>query len=274
MMGLVQSWLFRFVQGACNSGVAAPGRSRGPGGRLLPLAMFGLAGLVSTGALAQELTARSVVAAHSEATISVEMSARVKKLGFRPGDAFKRGDLLVDFDCGKYRAELRAKQAAYQARKVEFTNNRRLLRHQAIGASEVAVSKARLREADALVKGQEAVVSQCSLVAPYDGAMVEWLINEHETSKPAQPLLRIVNTSQMELQLIVPSKWLVWLKRGTKFTVKIDETGVRLSARVVRLGAVVGAVSQTIKITGEFEAKNKSVLPGMSGTATFNYSGS
>lgn len=238
------------------------------------LAVLAGIGLFCQTSAAAELTARSVVAAHAEATISVEMSARVKKLAYRPGQAFRRGDVLVDFDCTRYQAQLRAKQAVFQARRVEFENNRRLLRHQAVGASEVAISKARLQEAQALVDVQQAVVRYCSIRAPYDGVMVEWLINEHETSKPEQALVRIIDTSQLELRLIVPSKWLVWLTKGTRFSVRVDETGGLIAARVERLGAVVDAVSQTIKITGKFENNNKSVLPGMSGTATFTYSGS
>lgn len=221
------------------------------------------------------MNARAIVKANAQATISVFLTATVKRLPFRTGQAFNKGDVVVAFDCARYRADMRAKYAVFAARKQEMTNNRRLLRYKAIGASEVAVSKARMREAAALAEVQDALVQQCEVKAPYDGRVVERLINENETPGPNQPLIKIVDTSKTELELIVPSRWLVWLKAGTRFSFQVDETGQRLNAKVSRLGAVVDAVSQTIKITGEFVREQKNtVLPGMSGTATFAYSGS
>ncbi|VAV96946.1 hypothetical protein MNBD_ALPHA08-1352 [hydrothermal vent metagenome] len=224
---------------------------------------------------AEEQTARAIVKANAQATISIFLSARVKKLPFRAGQTFQKGQVIIAFDCARYRAELRAKQAVFSARKQEVTNNRRLLRFGAIGASEVAVSKSRMLEAEALVEMQQALVQQCIVKAPYSGRVVERLINENETPGPNQPLIKIVDVEKTELELIIPSRWLVWLTTGTNFSFRVDETGAVLEAKVSRLGAVVDAVSQTIRITGEFLSDQKNtVLPGMSGTATFTYSGS
>jgi hypothetical protein len=41
-----------------------------------------------------------------------------------------------------------------------------------------------------------------------------------------------------------------------------------------QLGAVVGPISQTIKVYGVLDEKNNSVLPGMCGAATFHTTGS
>ncbi len=223
----------------------------------------------------ENFSARAIVKANAEATISVFLTARVENLPFRVGQSFEKGKVVVAFDCTRYLAELRAKKAVLSARQQEMDNNERLLRFGAIGASEVAVSKARWREATALMEVQDALVRQCVVRAPYDGRVVERLINENETPGPNQPLIKIVDTSRNQLELIVPSRWLVWLTRKTEFSFRVDETGAVLKARVVQLGAVVDAVSQTIKITGEFVSSQKnSVLPGMSGTATFAFSGS
>jgi RND family efflux transporter MFP subunit len=220
------------------------------------------------------MTARVVIKANAEATISVFLSARVRALPFRAGQFFRKGDVLINFDCSRYVAELNGRKAALKARVLEARNNKRLLKHQAIGASAVAVSIANTQEARAAVDAQQALVSQCAVKAPYDGKVVERLIHEHETPSANQPLIKIVDRSMPQMELIVPSGWLVWLKAGTGFDLHIDEMGKTYRARVKRMGAVVDAVSQTIKITGEFTGSENSVLPGMSGTATFSYSGS
>ncbi len=244
-----------------------------PGGTsMLAMAIVLSAGQVVS---AEMQNARAIVKASAQATISVSLTAPVKTLSFKVGQAFTKDQVIVAFDCARYRAELRARQAIYSARREEVTNNDQLLRYGAMGASEVSISKSRMLEARALVEVQEAMVQQCIIRAPYDGRVVAQLINENETPGPNQPLIKIVGTSKTELELIVPSRWLVWLEEGVRFSFRVDETGETLDAKILRLGAVVDAVSQTIKVTGEFSSnQKKSVLPGMSGTATFASSGS
>ena len=83
------------------------------------------------------------------------------------------------------------------------------------------------------------------------------------------PVMTVVDDSSLELDLIVPSTWLRWVKPGSEFDFSIDELGTSFRAKVARLGAKVDAVSQTIKITGVFINRPDSVLAGMSGTARF-----
>ena len=219
-------------------------------------------------------TARGIIKANAEATISVAVSAPVRKIAYRAGESFQKGQTLIEFDCSRYQAEHRAKIAAYEARKQDARNKKRLLVHQAIGASEVAIARAQMDEAKAIADGAAFLVSQCTVKAPYDGRVVERLINEYETPAANQPLIKIIDSSKSRLELIVPSKWLVWLHSGDRFMLTVDETGEKIAATIGRLGAIVDAVSQTVKITAELTGGKSIVLPGMSGTATFAYSGS
>jgi multidrug efflux pump subunit AcrA (membrane-fusion protein) len=87
-------------------------------------------------------------------------------------------------------------------------------------------------------------------------------------------MLKIIDTSTLELDLIVPSKWLQWLKPGSPFTFAVDETGKSSGAVVDRLLPEVDPVSKTLKIIGRFNSTdNGQTIPGMSGTATFKAGG-
>ena len=80
--------------------------------------------------------------------------------------------------------------------------------------------------------------------------------------------------TRLEVETIIPSKWLSQVRPGDAFSFTVDETGETLSAEVVRMGATVDPVSQTIKAYGVLREPGLSVLPGMSGTATFRLAGS
>lgn len=241
----------------------------GKGGTFLA-ALFILPGI----AQADPLSARGIVKAKTEATVAVDYGARIKKMPKRDGEAFKAGDVLITFDCRRYVAEVNAAKAGMRAKELVMANNRKLLQRGAAGANDVKISEAEYLHAQAEMMAVQARTGSCEFRAPFDGLLVERIAQEHESPAANQPLIRIVDTTQLEVETIVPSKWLSWIKPGQGFEFQIDETGATVSADVVRLGAVVDPVSQTIKAYGILQDTNSSVLPGMSGTATFHQAGS
>jgi membrane fusion protein, multidrug efflux system len=223
---------------------------------------------------AEDAQVRGIVKALTEATIAIDYTARVLKLPVREGQAFKTGDLLIAFDCKKYSAEISAARAGAHAAQLLYTNNRKLLARGAIGSNEVEISQAQLAKAHAETQALQARTGSCNYRAPFNGRLVQRIVQEQESPAPNQPLIKIVDMGKLEIEAIVPSKWLNWMKPGVAFNFTIDETGETVVAEVVRVGATVDAVSQSIKVYGIMKSKDSSVLPGMSGTATFNSLGS
>ena len=112
-------------------------------------------------------------------------------------------------------------------------------------------------------------VRDCRILAPFDGRVAEMKARTFETATPNQPLMRLVGTEDLEIELIVPSGWLRWLKEGHPLQARIDETETEHGATVARIAPMVDAVSQTVKIIARFARSNRAVLPGMSLSATF-----
>jgi membrane fusion protein (multidrug efflux system) len=73
----------------------------------------------------------------------------------------------------------------------------------------------------------------------------------------------------LEAEIVVPSNWLKWLKKGHEVKITIDETGEILDAKVISLGVTVDAVSQTIELKAKFNEKYDTLIPGMSGIVKF-----
>ena len=213
---------------------------------------------------------RGLVEPVNEAVISTEIVARIAELPFQEGERFSMGDPLVVFDCERYEAQLKAMKARHSSALTTYRTNRELDSYGAIGKDEVAVSRAEAASAGADAEATAALLKQCVIKAPFNGRVATILIHEHETPAASQELVRIVDDSALEIDLIVPSRWLRWLKTGAEFTFEVDETGETYGAEVMRIGASVDAVSQTIKITARFSDQPRGVLPGMSGAARFS----
>ena len=112
-------------------------------------------------------------------------------------------------------------------------------------------------------------VDRCEIIAPYDGKVMDVYTSIFSTIEQRQPLMDIVGDGLLEAEIVVPSNWLKWLKKGHQVNITIDETGETLDAKVISLGATVDAVSQTIELKAQFSKKYESLIPGMSGIVKF-----
>ncbi len=230
--------------------------------------------LLATSASAADMTARGVVRSQVEATIAMDYTARIVRIPVLEGESFLEGDVLIAFDCKRFNAEIAAARANAVAQELVYVNNKRLLSRGAIGANEVKVSQAQAEKARAEHSAAQARTGTCDYRAPFNGKMVQRVAQEHESPAANQPLIKIVDTSRLEVEAIVPSAWLKWMKPGQGLSFHIDETGRAVAGEVVRLGATVDPVSQSLMVYFSLSDQDATILPGMSGTATFDRPGS
>ncbi|MCP4936111.1 MAG: efflux RND transporter periplasmic adaptor subunit [bacterium] len=216
-----------------------------------------------------KMPVRGVVRSAAEAVISTDLTALITRIGFKEGERFRKGDLLIALDCRQTHAELASAKAQHREMKVALKSVLFLKKRNASSRHEVETTRARSDRANAQVDAIRAQVDKCKIIAPFDGRVAELGAHEHEITVAGKPLFSIVAVRTPKMELIVPSHWLTWLKTGSRFQFQIDETRTNHTGEVTRLGAIVDTVSQTIKIFGKFTSPIANILPGMSGTAEF-----
>lgn len=202
-------------------------------------------------------------------TLAAEIGAKVSRVGASEGARFRAGETLVSFDCTLQQAQLNKAKAALGGAEKVWNANRRLAELNAVGKVELEVSEAEVAKAKAEVASNAAVIGKCALAAPFAGRVAEQKVREQQYVQPGQTLLEIIDDSVLELEFIVPSKWLAFLKPGYGFQVVIDETGKAYPAKVLRIGARVDPVSQSIKLSAAIDGKFNELIAGMSGRVTF-----
>jgi RND family efflux transporter MFP subunit len=171
----------------------------------------------------------------------------------------------VGFDCSLQQSLLQKAKAEQNGAQLTVKANQRLLELNSIGQLELDLSRAALDRASAEVGAQQAVLAKCSIQAPYAGRIAEQKVREQQFVQPGQALLDIFDDSVLELEFLVPSHWLGWLKVGQKFDVEIDETKRTYPAKFLRIGARVDPVSQSVKVTAAIDGQFPELIAGMSG---------
>lgn len=214
--------------------------------------------------------ARGILLAVDQATLSSDLPGRIVEMPFREGEAFKKGDLLVRFDCAIYQAQLTASQAAARAAEAELSQNQQLAQLKSVGKHAVSLSAAHLAQAQAESQVYQIQVNRCRITAPFDGQVVKRRAQVYESVAQGSPVLDVVNNHRLEITLLIPSRWLSMLKPGLGFTFTPDETGKPLQAKIARLGARIDESSQTLSLIGTLTHPDPTLMAGMSGTAQFS----
>lgn len=212
---------------------------------------------------------RTQLVSQHDVVISSQVEGKIAQLSLKDGDAFKRGQLLVGFDCELYAAQLRKAEASAEAANKVYAVNTQLSALRSVGELDVEQAKAKAKEADAEASYVRAIVDRCRITAPFSGRVAKRLAAQSEYVSAGKPLLQIVDGENLELKLSVPSIWLGWLRVGAALQVHLDDLNVDYVATVVRLGAKVDPVSQTVEINARIKGTHPELLPGMSGWVTF-----
>ncbi len=236
-----------FLLSGVGAGMAAEG-----GGDALPL-------------VAREI--RAQVTARVGTTLSSPMAGRIRDLSIEDGDRFKQGEVLVRFDCAVQEGQHARAVAVLEKNRQLQEVNERLRKLGSVSVKEMNVSHADVATAGAEVSITRAMVDRCTVTAPFAGRVAGVSVKRYQFIGEGQPMLDILDDKQLELEAIIPSRWLVWLGVGTGFQVEVDETGKTYQAKVSRLSGRVDPVSQSVKIYASITGASGDLLPGMSGRA-------
>ena len=212
---------------------------------------------------------RALVVASQEAILSSELAARIENIAVKEMQRFKKGDLLIQFDCSLYQAQKDVVSANANSALIKLKSDEQMLQMRSIGKYELELSISEYEKAKSELRIAELNVERCQIKAPFDGAVEEVVVNTFETIQPQVELMKIIQTEVLELEMVVSSEWISWLKIGHPIKVYIDEIQKEFNATISGIGANVDAVSQTIQLKGTITDTSPALLPGMSGRVVF-----
>ena len=220
-------------------------------------------------AKAEVRESRALVVASQEAILSSELAARIENIAVKEMQRFKKGDLLIQFDCSLYEAQKDVVSANANSALIKLKSDEQMLQMRSIGKYELELSISEYEKAKSELRIAELNVERCQIKAPFDGAVEEVVVNTFETIQPQVELMKIIQTEVLELEMVVSSEWISWLKIGHPIKVYIDEIQKEFNATISGIGANVDAVSQTIQLKGTITDTSPALLPGMSGRVVF-----
>lgn len=207
------------------------------------------------------------VVARLDAVIGAPMAGRLNEFPLRDGDRFQSGQVIARFFCAQVAGVVARSKATLSKKQRQLDISAKLRQLGTNNAAEYQLAVSEVGEAQADLVIAEANAESCVVHAPFAGRVGTVMARNFEWVAAGAPLLELVSEQELELELILPSRWLAWLREGTVFTAHIQETGKSYQAAIIRLSGKVDSVSQSVKAYGRISGAVPGLLPGMSGQA-------
>lgn len=201
--------------------------------------------------------------------LAANLSGKLISFPVTVGQRLSKGQAIAVFDCQIEKAEKEVAQAKLGAAQSKLQVNTQLEKYKNVSELELSLSKADVAVQKAELTRIEAVLSKCTVTSPFSAVVSEKVAQAFQYVKEGEPLLELVDTSHLEVEMVIPSKWLKKLSNGTQFSLKLDEFETPVKAKIDRNVGTIDPVSQTIRVIGILITPPATLLPGMSGEVIF-----
>lgn len=212
---------------------------------------------------------RVLLSAELETTLVAMMAGRIASLPVQLGQHLHKGELVAAMDCAEPEARLHMAKAELAAANSTLGVKSRLRKLDAAGDVEVSLAAADADRARAALEMARIQADHCNIEAPFDGRVVRLLASPHQGVAAGTALVEMIGDGPLKLRLNIPSHWLRHVRQGTRFQVKVHETGLSYPAHITHVNARVDAVAQTIELEARMDNSEPELLAGMSGVAVF-----
>lgn len=222
------------------------------------------AGFYSSGHLPGRAEAARVV------NLAFEVSGVAVDIPVAKGDRVKAEQVLARLDPRDYQNALDAAMAARNRAQVQYERLLQASKTGAVSQQDVTDAKSALDIAVADVEIKQKALEDTVIKAPFNGIVTATFAEKFERVFPKQPILRLVDDSEIEFTVQLPERALPYLPYAKLFLVTMDVYKESpLVATIKEFGAEASQTTRTYPLTLTFaQPEGFKILPGMTGYAT------
>lgn len=218
---------------------------------------------VSTSAFTKYINLEGVVIADKTANAVAETPGRIIRLRVKEGDYVKRGALIATLD-----------METFKTQKNDIENNLTLARDiferqsklwaQDIGSEmqylETKNNVERLEKSLELIDLQ---LTKGKVYAPISGVIDREIIKQGEIASPGMPIVQILNTRDVKVQVDLPERYLAILKKGMRMDVHFPSLDITQKGRVSLLGRSIDPANRTLKFEVDVDNRKGILKPNL-----------
>lgn len=212
----------------------------------------------------EDLEALGTLAADESVVIAPEIAGRVVELGFKEGEAVKRGQALVKLDTAILSAELKQAQSDVGLARDTYERLRSLV--QRGSGTQVAMEQAAaaLASQEARLQLSQAKMAQSTIAAPFDGVIGLRSVGVGDFVSVGKQLITLTKIDTMKVDFRVPEIFLSKLKVGQNIQLRVDAYPDRqFAGEIFAIDPVVDTNGRAIRLRAFVPNKDLTLKPGL-----------
>ncbi len=214
--------------------------------------------------IAISIEALGTANANEAIEITSKTGNKVLEVRFDEGQWVRRGQVLVELDGARDRADLAAAEAALAESRGAFVRSRDLFAQQALSQAQLEQIEATLKGNEARVAAAAARVADTVIRAPFDGRVGLRRVSVGALVNPGAIITTLDDTRTMKLDFDVPELFLAILKPGLAVAAKsIAYSGESFDGVVESVDSRVDPVTRSIKVRARLPNQKGLLRPGM-----------
>lgn len=221
-----------------------------------------------------QIEVAGTVQAVTQASIAARISGPVVEVAVRSGDNVKKGDLLVRISAAELSAQVQQAETQVTQARRNYERESKLLQANASTAETVKSLAERMRIAESAYQEARAMLDYAVVRAPFDGTVTHKLVEVGNLAVPGGVLLRMENSTALEVAVQVPERLVQTLASGARLTLSIPTVGEHIDAEITEIAPTVDPQSRSAQVklalpdlpalrSGQFA---RVALPGDGGT--------
>ncbi len=213
--------------------------------------------------------------------LSFVLSGQVKTVDVEEGEIVQKGQPLVTLDTTELEFAVAAAEAVVRGKELEaeiqrfrrkdFTSEG--IKYSSGPRELIEVADARLAQAQAALESTEAMLAEGTLVAPYEGTVVNIDVKPGEYVSPGQVVLLLANLSILQIETTdLSERNATLVKTGQPATVFVEALGKEFPGTISAISPLAGTIGGDVvfKVTVELDQQSQDLLWGMSADVDIN----
>jgi membrane fusion protein (multidrug efflux system) len=196
--------------------------------------------------------------------VSADLPGTVARINFDSGRAVHEGEVLIELDTRRERAQLAALQAQRDLARVNYSRMQQLAHEGVISRMEYDQATAQQRQTEAQVDEIRATIARKTIRAPFSGILGIRKVNLGQYLAAGSPVVPLQSLNPIYVNFGVPQQEAaqVQVGRGVQITTK-ESTARVFTGRITAVDSLVDQATRNIQVQATLANPQGKLRPGM-----------
>jgi membrane fusion protein, multidrug efflux system len=205
------------------------------------------------------------------ADLSLEAAGVVDAISFNSGDDVKEGAVLLKLRADDDVAKLASLQATAALAELTYQRDLKQFKIQAVSQATLDTDSANLKNAQAQVAQQQAIVDKKTLRAPFAGHLGIRAVDLGQYLGPGTTIVTLQALDPIYLDFFVPQQAIDQVRLGQSVAVKVDAfKDQTFAGEISAINPKIDANTRNVQVRATLKNPDHKLLPGMYAVAAIN----